>query len=261
MMKIATMDRFTMDAMRAWVGFAVLFVLLVTVASFAAVPGDDDRALFDVTLGGNVDLRPGDVYRESLFVWQCCVYPVATPVPARYVVDPPNAGVSVDARTGVVTVDPNAYAGVSVRVYAILLGGKRVVSHEIHVYDERSHPLVGQWRQTADLLCFAGSPTPFQWPPRVPIQDLTFHADGTYTMVRVPLEISHDLAGPYFADSVDRNIILGVGAGRRLPPNFRAQGTYELKSGTPQQLVLRGAWFGSAPEFGEGCGGVFVRER
>lgn len=248
--------------MRARVCPLILLGLLVAVASFAATPsGDDEKAIFAVTLGSNLSLHPGDVYQESLFQWVCCVYPVATPLPARFLVDPPDAGVSIDAQSGVVTVARDAYPGARVRVYAIVLNGKRVVSHEIAVYDERSHPLVGHWRQTADLMCFAGTTVKLQSPPREPISDLNFRADGVYTMVRVPIEISVDISGPYTFNVTDRSLIVGVGNGARLPLNFRAQGTYELKPGTPQQLVLDGVWFGKETQLGTGCGAVFERVR
>ena len=43
-------------------------------------------------------------------------------------------------------------------VYAILAGGKRVVSHDVHVYTPQSNPFVGLWRQTAEWDRFSGLP-------------------------------------------------------------------------------------------------------
>jgi hypothetical protein len=222
---------------------------------------EQEVPLQDVTLGDDIGLQPGATYTEELFRWQCCVYAVAAPVPARFLVDPDNRGVSIHPATGVVTVDAHTAPGTVVRVYAILSGGKRIVSHDVHVYTPQSNPFVGRWHQTADLICFAGASSSLEWPPLEPIQELYFLADGTYKVVRHPLEISYEYAGPYTFELAGRNIVLGVRNVTRFPANFRAQGQFEIRNTDPQQLVLKGVWLGKTAPFGDGCGAVFVRDR
>src|SRR6266516_4102668 len=97
-----------------------LLVCAIAGAAFAARPTlQEDDDLKDATLGDAISLQPGATFNEQLFRWQCCVYALPVNVPARYLVDPADRGVSIDARTGVLSVDAQAYGGTVVRVYAI----------------------------------------------------------------------------------------------------------------------------------------------
>jgi hypothetical protein len=243
----------------------VLLVWAVAGAAFAARPTlQEDDHLKEATLGEAISLQPGATFTEHLFRWQCCVYTLPVNVAARYLVDPADRGVSIDPMTGVLNVDANTPAWTVVRVYAILAGGKRIVSHDVHVYTPQSNPLVGTWRQTAELDCFSSLPpgTPgLEWQPVQPIQELFFSADGTYSVTWVPFEVYRDYAGPYTFNLDRKTIILGQQYSNASVTNFRAQGQFEIRPTDPPQLVLKGMWLGKSPAIGEGCGAVFVRVR
>ena len=208
-------------------------------------------------------LLPGSEYREELVRWTCCVYQIPVAVTARYYVDPTEKGVSVDPADGTVKVTSDTWPGTKVRLYAVLEGGRRIISQDIYIFTPESNPFVGVWRQTAERLCIGNIGFTFDVPPARQISEIVFRADGTYSVTWTPFEVYRDYWGPYTYDQQRKRLILGITWGSFIPDNFLAQGEFEFSATTPTELVLKGIWFGKQTSIGglDGCGAVLTKVR
>jgi len=101
---------------------------------------------------GSVDLAPGAAHKLQLWMWQCCVYALPVTADVRYYMDSSDAA-QLDGATGNLTISPLARGGTTLRVYADIEHGKRIISADVHIETPGSNPLRGRWRQTADISC------------------------------------------------------------------------------------------------------------
>jgi hypothetical protein len=166
----------------------------------------------------------------------------------------PADGADIDPTTGMLTIDPGTPSGSVFAVRADVERGRYVVETQVHVYTPEANPLIGYWREEAQLTCDSGT----EVVPEETIEELIFFADGTFTVTWFPFESYKDYWGTYTFDLAQRTLELTVTGGNTIPPDVDGQGRFALD--TPGQLLLTDLWLGT-PVSGRGpanCGHRFV---
>jgi hypothetical protein len=181
-----------------------------------------------------------------------CFIPV--PVRATWSLSPPGAG-HIDAATGELTIDSATAPGTILTARADVADGRREVERRIHVWTPEANPLVGVWREEAQLACGDSA----EAAPELPIQELVFAPDGTFTVTWMPFESYRDYWGTYAFDLDDGTLLLTVTGGNTIPSDVDGEGRFALDASG--RLVLSALWLGTPPVDGAPvrCGHVFVR--
>jgi hypothetical protein len=216
------------------------FQLTAQGATIAIHAGDS----VDLVLGEFVD----DVCGGTGFR---CFVPMS--IPATWSVVPAD-GARIEAETGLLTIDAATASGSVYTVQAAVDGGRRIVETEIHVYTPEGNPLVGYWQEVAQLSCATGA----EVAPALPIEELVFGADGTYSVTWTPFESYLDYWGTYAFDPAQGTLELSVTYGNNVPPDVDGNGTFAVAEG--KRLILTDLWLGSSRE-DQGpanCGHVFA---
>lgn len=200
---------------------------------------------------GEYELRPGTVDSVRLFVSR---FPGAfEPLPegCRPAWSLPEGGpASVDARTGVLRIAPDAPDGTAFPLLARV--GDREVRTVVRVVDPARSPLVGTWTQTGETACGGAESAPAE-----PIRELQFRRDGTFGVTWMPFESYRDYWGTYTYDAASGRLRLVVQGGNFVPADLDPEGTAELEGGV---LRLRDMWLGSrAPGGAPRCALRFER--
>lgn len=99
-------------------------------------------------------------------------------------------------------------------------------------------PIVGTWREAAQIECGSGR----EVPPDEPIQELRFFADGKVDVTWMPFETYVDYWGTYRL-AEDGSIELDITGGNYVPEDIDGQGRYVLDQ--EGQLILEELWLGS----------------
>ncbi len=219
----------------------------------------DEDTLERLTLSMNpmdqtVEMLPGETRESSLGVIECCY--ILEPVEgcATWSVEP-TQGASIDAQTAALAVDDGTPSGSVFTVSADVENGQRIVLIEVHVYTPEDNPLVGLWREEAQLVCGRGT----EIIPEEPIGELRFGADGSFAATWMPFEISVDYRGMYAYDLTRGTLDLVVEGGSYVPDDVDGSGFFSVDE--EGRLILRDMWLGS-PWGGTGsanCGHRFVR--
>jgi hypothetical protein len=220
----------------------------------APLPPLDERTLQSLILGyGPIDMQPGDTRRLQLMRQQCCVLFVPVIADVRFSIDPvPYATIDAD---GVLKVAADASGGVTFRVYADIEHGRRIVSNDVFVNTPQSNPLLGGWRQIAEIPCDGSSEIATAYPPL----SLEF-LGNRFEAVWFGFEIYKDYWGFYTFDRTSKHVTLAVLYGNYVPPSLRGEGTYDVTNEDGgKTLRLKNMWLGrprgdSRPP---GCGMVF----
>lgn len=140
--------------------------------------------------------------------------------------------VSVSAGGGLVRVAPDAPAGLRATLSATV--GDRPITGEIRVIDRRATPLPGVWRQVAARCVGGAAPEP--------VRELTFDADGRFTVTWRPFETYRDYWGPYAYDPASGRLGARVEGGDNVPPRVDLDG--QARVSDDGRLVLTGVAFG-----------------
>jgi hypothetical protein len=220
----------------------------------------DDETIDRLTVSGLLpgeagQMRPGQSFTLVLGVVECCYFFEPVPVRATWSVSP-TEGADVDPVTGVLTIDPTTPSGTVFTVTADVEDGRRLVTVEVYVYTPEANPLVGFWQEAAQLACDTGA----EFVPEVPIGELVFEADGTFSVTWVPFEIYKDYWGTYVFDLAQATLELTVDGGNHVPSDLDLSGSFRFDD--QGRLLLTDIWLGepgSAAAAGErACGHRFV---
>jgi hypothetical protein len=248
---------------RAWAA-AVLVCMLLGTLSCAPLSGWEggcanvlDEETLDrlrLTMDQSVEMLPGETREFSVGVVECCY--VFEPVDAcvAWSAEPAH-GATIDPETGVFQVEPSTPSGEVFTVTANVENGRRLVSVEVYVYTPEGNPLVGLWREEAQLKC----DTSEEVVPEERIGELRFDAGGNFSVTWMPFEIYRDYWGSYQFDGELGTLDLSVEGGNYVPEDVDGSGSYLIDE--QGRLVLEGIWLGT-PHGGSGlvhCGHRFTR--
>lgn len=106
-------------------------------------------------------------------------------------------------------------------------------------------PLVGFWKETAQIACGTGNDVD----PLFPILELKFDERGRFGVTWIPFETFVDYWGTYSYDEAQGTIRLTVDGGNFIPSDFDGIGTFSFD--LDGQLVLEDVWLG-IQQFSEG---------
>jgi hypothetical protein len=239
------------------------FIGLSLLTAFGQVePTLDEETLKEVFLyhhlasdRKSIDFLPGQKHKFSLLKTECCVIWKEVKARVSWSVEP-TMGAHIDPITGDFYVDATTPPGTVFTVKADVESGRRILTAKVYVYTPKTHPLVRIWEQKAEIACGTGKTQT----PKKPIRELTFYADGTFSVTRVPIETMVDYWGTYTYDSKKGRIKFTVseGGGYDPPADIDGEGSIELKDG---DLILNGIWLGSRGEEQKRnvCGLIFSR--
>lgn len=259
-----------MAGRRTLIVLVALGILVVTVAcvptcSWNWLPfglgGDCRRGLDEDTLnrlslvmGGTLAMQPGETWEFSPGVVECCYVFEPVDACATWSVSPTD-GATIDAETGVFTVDPGTPSGKVFTVTADVENGRRLVSVDVYVYTPEANPLFGIWREEAQFSC----ETDEEVVPEERIGELSFGANGSFSVTWHPFEIYKDYWGTYTFDLNQGTLDLTGAEGNYVPEDLDGSGSWFIDE--DGRLVLRDMWLG-APRGGSGivnCGHRFTR--
>jgi hypothetical protein len=218
---------------------------------FAFAPGEEPAVVPVGSLDGGLQTQPGGSLALTLGVYECCYFFEPVAVSARWSVVP--EGAHIDATTGLLTIEPTTVNGSVFHVRAEVEGGRRIVEAEVAVFTPAANPLVGLWREEAQLACTTGA----EVVPAQPIEEIVFNADGTFTVTWLPFEVYTDYWGVYEFDLARGTLELTVEGGNYVPPEVDGSGRFALDAGG--RLVLTEIWLGSPQGGGPtNCGHILA---
>lgn len=196
------------------------------------------------TLGAAIGLAPGGavVLVLGVYDYEVCGIGVRcfvpAPVSAAWSVTPDD-GARIDPATGLLTIGVTTTSGSTFTVSADIEGGRHVVTTEVYVYTPEGNPLVGYWREEAQLACDGG----MEVIPELFIEELVFAADGSFAVTWTPFESYVDYWGTYTFDLAQGTLDLKVSGGNEIPPDVDGHG--RLAVDTAGRLVLTDLWLGT----------------
>ena len=124
----------------------------------------------------------------------------------------------------------------------------------MHVFTPEANPLVGLWREAAQIDCATGN----EFVPTTQIGELVFGADGTFGVTWFPFEVYKDYWGTYRFDLAAGTLELVVEGGNYVPRDVDGSGRFRFDA--TGRLILTDLWLGT-PHDGTGapsCGHVFA---
>ena len=200
--------------------------------------------------GGTTDLVLGVFDYEVCGTGFRCFVPVAAS--ATWSITPAD-GAHIDPATGILGIDPAAPSGSVFAVRADVERGRHVVETQVNIFTPDANPLIGSWREEAQLACDNGT----EVVPARAIRELIFFADGTFAVTWVPFESYKDYWGTFTFDLAQGTLELTVTGGNTIPPDVDGEGRFALDA---TGLVLLELWLGT-PSMESGppnCGHRFV---
>jgi hypothetical protein len=123
-------------------------------------------------------------------------------------------------------------------VTAAVDDGRHEVTTGVYVYTEEGNPLVGFWREVAQLSCGDGE----EVAPELPIEELVFSAEGSFTLTWQPFESYVDYWGTYAFGLLKGTLELTVTGGNQVPDDIDGMGTFAIDEAG--NLVLTDIWLG-----------------
>jgi hypothetical protein len=189
-----------------------------------------------------VSVEPGDEVEFLLGVWECCYFFDEVEACTEWSVEP--AVHAVIDPAGLLRVNGSAPHGAAFSVVAVIEDGRAVLSVPVQVYTRALDPLVGIWRETAQLDCSAGE----ELAPRLPIEELFLDAFGSFSVTWIPFEVYTDYWGTYRYDLGSRTITFEVEGGNYVPDDI--DGTGRFRRSNQGDLILEDVWLGTEPPFG-----------
>jgi hypothetical protein len=214
---------------------------LARLVIFGFALGEEPAVVAVGDLGGGLQIQPGGALALTLGVYECCYVFEPVKVRAVWSVAPPD-GARVDPASGLLEIDEEVPSGSRFTVRAEVAGGQRVVEAEVAVFTPEANPLVGVWREEAQLDCASGA----EIAPASPIGEVVFKADGTFSVTWVPFEIYQDYWGSYAFDLARGKLELTIAGGNYVPPDLDGSGRFALDAAG--QLLLTDLWLGTPPD-------------
>jgi hypothetical protein len=205
-------------------------------------------------MGDTLAMQPGETWEFSPGVVECCYVFEPVDACATWSVSPTD-GATIDAETGVFTVDPGTPSGKVFTVTADVENGRRLVSADVHVYTPEANPLFGVWGEEAQFSC----ETDEEVVPEERIGELSFGANGEFSVTWHPFEIYKDYWGTYTFGLNQGTLDLTGAEGNYVPENLDGSGSWFIDE--EGRLVLKEMWLGS-PHGSSGlanCGHRFTR--
>jgi hypothetical protein len=207
-----------------------------------------------------IDLEPGQAFALTLGAAEGChsFQPIDTCV--VWTVEPRN-GAYIDERLGILRIDKATPHNTLLIVKANVENGRRELSVKIRVFTREANPLVGYWRQEKLGRDEKNNSS-------ATIEELWFHADGTFSVTWLPFECYHDYWGTYVVDKEKGQLRLIVRGGNYIPPNVDGDGSFVIHDN--KRLALNSICLGSPRlsggvtsmrerQAGSGCSLVFKR--
>lgn len=218
--------------------------MLQALAIIGFAPEDAPGIVSVDALGEAIDMQPGNTTRLVLGVFDyevCgtgfrCFVPVAAD--ATWSVTPAD-GARIDPATGVLSIDATTPNGSLFTTRAEIEGGLHVVERRIHVFTPEANPLIGFWREEAQLACESGT----EVAPAMPIQELIFDPDGSFAVTWVPFESYKDYWGTYTFDLATGMLQLTITGGNTIPPDVDGEGRFARDA--TGALILTDLWLGT----------------
>jgi hypothetical protein len=207
-----------------------------------------------LVMGNTLAMQPGGTWEFSPGVVECCYVFELVDTCATWSVSPTD-GATIDAETGVFTVDPATPSGKVFTVTADVEKGRRLVSAKVYVYTLEANPLFGVWREEAQFSCETDEVVV----PEERIGELSFGADGEFSVTWYPFEIYKDYWGTYTFDLNQGTLDLTGAEGNYVPEDVDGNGSWSIDE--EGRLVLKDMWLGT-PGGGQGvvnCGHRFTR--
>lgn len=212
-----------------------------------------------IGLEDTIQLRPGESRGLAVGTRECCVWFDPVPACVAWSVAPIDAGAAIDPETGVLLIDEETPHGATFLVSADVEAGRRVLTIEVFVYTTDANPLVGLWREHAQISCGRDGED-VALPEHGGIGELAFRADGRFGVTWTPFETYQDYWGTYDYDAAAGTLSLAVEGGNYVPPDVDGEGNVALEE--DGALALRGLFLGSPADGGSPpgvCGHRFHR--
>lgn len=191
--------------------------------------------------GNDVAAQPGESVALALGLRECCTTLEPVEVCASYRLTP-ETGATYDAAAGTLTVSADAAHGTVFELTADVEDGRATVKSVITVYTPEANPLVGTFQEIAQIDC----KNAMESAPEPAMQELWFHADGTFSATWMPFETYFDYWGTYAFDVAKGTLDLTVDGGNYVPPDVDGSGTFRFDG---DELVLEDMWLGAAQAF------------
>jgi hypothetical protein len=207
-------------------------------------PPESEPGIVSVdALGDAIDMQPGDTTKLVLGVFDyeiCgigfrCFVPVAAS--ALWSVTPTD-GARIDPSTGILSIDATTSSGSVFTVQAEIEGGRHVVETRVKIFTPETNPLIGYWREVAQLTCDSGT----EVAPAMAIAELIFDPDGAFAVTWFPFESYKDYWGTYTFDLSQGTLELTITGGNTIPPDVDGEGRFMVDA---TGLVLSDLWLGT----------------
>ena len=215
---------------------------------------EDTLSRLSLVMGDTLATQPGETWEFAPGVVECCYVFEPVDACATWSVSPTD-GATIDAKTGVFTVDAGTPSGTVFTVTADVENGRRLVSADVHVYTPEANPLFGIWHEEAQFAC----ETDEEVIPEERIGELSFGADGEFSVTWHPFEVYKDYWGTYTFDLSQGTIELTGAEGNYVPEGLDGSGSWFIDD--DGRLILKDIWLG-APRDVSGvvnCGHRFTR--
>jgi hypothetical protein len=195
-------------------------------------------------LGDAIDMQPGDTTKLVLGVFDyeiCgtgfrCFVPVAANVIWSVT---PTDGARIDSSTGILNIDSTTSSGSVFTVQAEIEGGRHIVESRVKTFTPETNPLIGYWREVAQLSCDSGA----EIAPAMAIAELIFDPDGSFAVTWVPFESYKDYWGTYTFDLSQGTLELTITGGNTIPEDVDGEGRFARDA--TGALILTDLWLGT----------------
>jgi hypothetical protein len=123
-------------------------------------------------------------------------------------------------------------------VRAEIEGRRHVVETPVKIFTSETNPLIGYWREVAQLTCDTGA----EVTPAKAIAELIFDPDGSFAVTWVPFESYKDYWGTYTFDLSQGTLELTITGGNTILPDVDGEGRFMVDA---TELVLSDLWLGT----------------
>ena len=182
--------------------------LAVTLLLALAAQGQkklSDYDLREAQIGpdSTIELTPGSSYNAQIMrpTPDGPLFPLTAKV--VWTLQSPVPGVSVDGRSGVISVSKDVPNGTTATVLANIENGRRMLKVRLHVFTREVNPFVGQWRVESLIACSDGHEMKPDYTLRAPRarEHLHFYTDGQFWIgVEMNIAAHTTLTGAYEYD-------------------------------------------------------------